>query len=122
MKKIIPLVASLLFLSACGNSLGLDQEQLQEATQTNAMDIRKMNTNGYEEEDVEIVRVCPAVKSNEASFDEGDGYDSYIVYWQTSDGELQYDHRMDINGESNYEVGGSTSLYNESTETECVEY
>ncbi|MYL43897.1 hypothetical protein [Virgibacillus salexigens] len=114
MKKIsIVLGVSILLLSACGgNKLDLDEEKVQSATAEEAAGQKVIEENNYKEEDIQVLKVCEAVKQGEEDY----GFNGeYIVYWQTNDGEYKRDFSMT----SDYEIGyGSQRL--EEIEDRCI--
>lgn len=118
MRRLIGIsLVSVMALSACGESLeGVDEERMLEATQAHAMDNARVQDGGYTEEDIEIVRACPAIQGGKEEFGhQGD----YLIYWQTTDAEHQLGHRMNT---SDYEVGGSVRMYAPTSEEDCVDY
>jgi IMP cyclohydrolase len=106
-------------LTACGGNgspLGLDAERIQEGVTERAMNIAAVKNGDYEEEDIEVVRICAAVpRGKEAFGHQGD----YVVFWQTSDGQNQYEHRMN---EEDYKVGGTVNRFEPYEDIGCYDY
>lgn len=116
MKRVVIVFTSLFLLSACGgNSLGLDKERIVEATRDHAMNnIASVRDKGYEREQVEVIRVCPATEGNDFEH-KGD----YLVYWQTDDGDNQ---SVDVMNEDDYEVGFGSNRFTAIEEEDCLEF
>lgn len=104
MKKRAMVMGGILvvLLTACGgNKLDLDLEKVQEMTAKEALNKKSIERDDYEEENIEIVKVCEAVKVGEEDY----GFDGqYLVYWQTDDGEFKNDFVM----QGDYDIGYGT--------------
>ncbi|GIN14618.1 hypothetical protein J26TS2_44850 [Shouchella clausii] len=116
MKRVVIVFTSLFLLSACGgNSLGLDEDRLLEATQERALSYADIKNGDYEAENIELVKVCPAIRENQIEFGhQGD----YLIFWQTDDGNNQNVDLMD----ENYEVGAGANKFIPVEGEECLEY
>lgn len=115
MKRLVFIFSFLvLLLTACGgDKLDLDVDKTQQAVADRALH-NEDRTEKYEVEDIELVKVCEAVRMGEEQF----GFDGeYIVHWQTSDGELKETYRME-----NYEANLSTSNLEPVSDDRCIEF
>ncbi|MFC0560782.1 hypothetical protein [Halalkalibacter alkalisediminis] len=106
-------------LTACGGNgspLGLDAERIQEGVTERAMNIAAVKNGDYEEEDIEVVRICAAVPRDKEAFGhQGD----YVVFWQTTDGQIQHHNRLN---EADYVVEYGANSYEEFEEIGCYDY
>jgi len=100
--KIIASSITILVLSACGgNELGLDEEKVENATKARAIKQNELKEKDYKEADIEVVKVCEAVRIGEEEY----GFDGeYLIFWQTTDG----DYKRQFVMEDDYEVGYGT--------------
>lgn len=115
--SILIAFTGIMLLAGCGgNSLGLDDERLLQATKDRAMSYADIKEGDYTEDDIELMRVCPAVREDEQDFDHaGD----YLIFWQTTD---DNNRNIDLMNESDYEVGSGANRYMIQDEGDCIDY
>jgi hypothetical protein len=111
-KTIIAVSSTLLLLAGCGgNKLDLDEEKVKNAVSKQALEQKVIEEGNYKKNDIEVVKVCEAVKKSEKDYGfQGD----YIVKWQTNDGKYQRDFMM-----NDYKISYGTNNFEEISD-QCI--
>jgi uncharacterized protein YcfL len=106
MKKVIIALSSiLLLLVGCGgNQLDLDEEKVSSVVADRALQQKVIKEGDYKEQDIDVVKVCEAIKEGKVDYEfQGE----YIIYWETKDGNYQRTFLMKdyeiSHGDVNYE-------------------
>lgn len=112
-KEVLVLGFSIFVLVACGSDkLNLDMDKVHKSVTDRALH-HESKSSIYDPEDIEITKVCKAVRPDEEDF----GFDGkYLVYWKTNDGELKDVYRME-----DYKANLSISNL-EVIDDSCVEF
>jgi hypothetical protein len=104
-KTVIVTFSTLLFMAGCGgNKLDLDEEKVWNVVAERALQQKVIEEGNYKKSDIEIVKVCEAVKEGKEDYG---SQGEYIVFWQTKDSKYQRTFLM-----KDYEVSHGDVNYN----------